>query len=234
MKKLARLTGIGYLIIFITGFFANFYVLENLYVASQAEQTATNIITHFSMYVTGCLSFVIMIVADIILAIPLYHLLKQTSKKMAKLSSIFRFTNGLVFFGALQALFLIGYQAYQSPQTVSTEVLSHMETFIFIWNLGLLIFGIHLLLLGILLVKSSSFPSLIGILLVVAGLGYWVDIIAQFFYANYTEYASTFENIVILPAVLGEFSLTLFLLIKGVRLPKNPNKYLAKHIIANK
>lgn len=44
-----------------------------------------------------------------------------------------------------------------------------------IWDAGLLLFGMHLVLTGITLARSLAAPTWIGVLLVVAGLGYMVD-----------------------------------------------------------
>ena len=37
------------------------------------------------------------------------------------------------------------------------------------WDLGLVIFGVHLLLLGYLFYKSVHFPKLLGVLLIIVG-----------------------------------------------------------------
>ena len=44
-----------------------------------------------------------------------------------------------------------------------------------IWHVGLILFGVHLLLIGYLAYRSGFMPKIFGILLVVAGLGYLVD-----------------------------------------------------------
>jgi hypothetical protein len=43
LQKIAFLTGVGYLIIFITGIFANFTVLGSLVIPGDAAQTAADI-----------------------------------------------------------------------------------------------------------------------------------------------------------------------------------------------
>ncbi|MCB0561185.1 MAG: DUF4386 family protein, partial [Phaeodactylibacter sp.] len=43
LDRIARTAGLGYLIIFITGFFANFFVLEGLVVDGDAAATFANI-----------------------------------------------------------------------------------------------------------------------------------------------------------------------------------------------
>lgn len=80
LKTTARLTGLGYLVIFITGFFANFYTLESMMVDNDAQMTASNIISQLAQYRMGMLSFSIMVLMDIILAVPLYQLLKKNQR----------------------------------------------------------------------------------------------------------------------------------------------------------
>jgi hypothetical protein len=72
-------------------------------------------------------------------------------------------------------------------------------------------------LLGWLVFKSPSFPKVIGVLLQLAGVAYLVDSGAQLLLSNYNDNKSLFEIIVIGGGVIGEFSLTLWLLIKGIR-----------------
>lgn len=71
IKTIARLTGLGYLIIFITGFFGNFYVLENMVVAGDGISTFENITNNFETYNYGILSFIIMVLVDLLLSRPL-------------------------------------------------------------------------------------------------------------------------------------------------------------------
>jgi hypothetical protein len=74
-------------------------------------------------------------------------------------------------------------------------------------------FGLHTLLLGYLVYKSGYFPSILGILLVLAALGYLTDSFGNFLFPQYAE---LFASVVIVLAVLGELSFTFWLLIKGV------------------
>ncbi len=220
LKTTARWTGLGYLIIFISGFFANFYTLEGMMADGNAQLTALNIASQTNLFQLGIASFCIMIVLDILLAFPLYRLLKTTSEKCAKLSSFIRVINGLVFMVALVYLFKIIPLAENGATALEGSVLELLADFNTMWNVGLLFFGVHLLILGWLLVRSQDFPGLIGFLLQLAGLAYLADSGAQLFLPNYQDYQTLFEMLVIGGGVIGEFSLTLWLLIKGVRYEK--------------
>ncbi len=217
LKTTARLTGLGYLIIFISGFFANFYTLEGMVADGNAQLTAQNIASQAQLFQLGVAAFCVMILVDILLAFPLYRLLKATSERCAKLSSFIRVVNGLIFMLALIYLFKIVPLAQNGATALEGSVLELLANFNTMWNVGLLFFGVHLMMLGGLLVRSYHFPSLIGLLIQIAGLAYLADSGAQLFLPNYQDYQSLFEILVIGGGVVGEFSLTLWLLIKGVR-----------------
>ncbi len=221
LKTTARWTGLGYLVIFISGLFANFYTLEGMMVDGNAKLTAQNIVAQTNLFQLGVASFCIMILVDILLAFPLYRLLKVTSEKCAKISALIRVANGLVFIVALVYLFKIIPLAEDGATTLEGSVLELLADFNTMWNVGLLFFGVHLLLLGWLIVKSMHFPSLIGLLIQIAGISYLTDSSAQLLLPNYKDYQALFEMLVIGGGVIGEFSLTLWLVVKGVQ----KNKY---------
>jgi hypothetical protein len=81
----------------------------------------------------------------------------------------------------------------------------------------LVFFGIHLFILGYLIFKSGFIPKILGILLIVASIGYLSDSFANFLLPNYNDYKDTFLMIVVIPGIIGELSLTYWLLFKGVR-----------------
>ena len=86
------------------------------------------------------------------------------------------------------------------------------------WLIGLVFFGFHLLVVGILIIMSKWYlPKWIGIFLVLASFGYLLDSMAHFLLPNYTEYEIIFQLIVAIPGVIGELSLAFWLLIKGVK-----------------
>jgi len=224
LKNTARRTGLGYLIIFITGFFANFYTLENMVVNNDARLTAVNIAGHASQFHMGVGAFALMVLVDLILAFPLYRLLKSTNNKMAMASSVLRFINGAVFALALVNLIEVSLLT-ANPAQLNDLVMLLLERFNYVWTIGLLFFGLHLLLLGQLVFRSSIFPRLIGVFLQIAGISYLIDSGAQLWLNNYEAYRPIFEIIVISGGVLGEFSFTLFLLMKGIKLTSQKREY---------
>jgi hypothetical protein len=83
------------------------------------------------------------------------------------------------------------------------------------WLTGLVFFGIHLLALGTLILEAASVPRFIGYLLILAGAGYLADSFAHFMLPDYAAYQDLFTAIVVLPGVVGELSLTVWLLVRS-------------------
>lgn len=223
-KSLALFAGIGYLIIFVSGIFANFFVLETMIIQGDAIATADNILSNPGQFLTGTISFVFMVVFDVLLAWALYLLLKPVNKDLSLLSGWLRLVNGTVFAIALFNLFDVSLllngssylEAFQ-PEQLYAQVMLKLESFNKGWLIGLVFFGVHLLVLGYLIIKSDFVPRFIGYLLLVAGVGYLVDSFAQFLLTNYDDYANVFMLIVVVPGVIGELSLTILLLAKGIK-----------------
>jgi hypothetical protein len=76
-------------------------------------------------------------------------------------------------------------------------------------------FGIHLLLLGYMIVKSGLVNRALGYILMMAGAAYAIDTLAHALLGNYDDYATVFVLIVAIPSVIGEFALGLWLLLRA-------------------
>lgn len=222
LRKVAIVTGIGYLIIFVTGFFSNFFVLESLIVPGDAVATANNIMGNGMLFRMGILSFIIMVVFDVFLAWTLYILLKGINKNLSLLSGWLRLVNGTIFgvalynlFSVLQVLSGAEYLKVFVPDQLYAQVMFFLDTFNYTWLIGLIFFGLHLFVLGYLIYKSGYMPKILGLLLVIASVGYLIDSFANFLLANYADYEDIFLIIVAVPGVIGELSFTLWLLFKG-------------------
>jgi hypothetical protein len=87
------------------------------------------------------------------------------------------------------------------------------------YSIGLVFFALSILVLGYLIIRSGYIPRLLGILLVVAALGYAADSFAVTLLTNYAEYADLIGTVVFGPALLAELALAVWLVVKGVKLP---------------
>lgn len=217
MKQLAKISGISYAMIFLSGFYANFTVLESLIDNNNPLITTGNLINNHSQFGNGIIGFVVMLFFDLVLVWSLFWITKSTSKNVSYLASCFRGLHALFFLVALFKLWEVYQLTFKGENTSSlqnsiSELLLNFDT---LWTVGLTFFGVHLIILGFLAIKSTVIPKSLGILLLLAAIGYMVDGMAKLFMTTYVDYKDVFEVIVIMPSVIGEFSFTIWLLIKG-------------------
>ncbi len=79
-------------------------------------------------------------------------------------------------------------------------------------NIGLVFFALHCLLVGYLILRSTFLPRIVGVLMAFAGMG-WLTLL----WPPLANYLSPYNMI---PGLLGEGSLTLWLLVMGVNVQR--------------
>ena len=232
-RRLARIAGILYLIIIISGIFAEFFVRQSLIVPGDAAATASSIVAAESLFRLGIAADLIMIIADVALALVFYFLFKPVSNILSLMAAFFRLAQAVVLginllnlFFALQLLTVAGIQAAfpaAAPPALALLFLGAHSTG---YALGLMFFGVNLLILGYLALKSGYFPRLLGILVIVAALGYLLDTFARVLLPNYSDLQPIFDLAVFGPAFIAELSLALWLLFKGVKVGRRDNSHV--------
>ena len=218
-NKIARIAGILYLVIIISGIFAEFFVRTGLIVPGDAAATADNILTSEMLFRAGIATDLIMIIADIGLALAFYVLFKPVSNALSLGAAFFRLAQAIILgFNLLNlffALHLAGAGTEQSDALAMLFLNAHDTGY----AIGLVFFGISLFILSYLILKSGYLPRVLGILLMLASFGYLADTFARVLLPTYEAYAPLFDLVVFTPAVIAELAMALWLLIKGVRLP---------------
>ncbi|WP_176801406.1 DUF4386 domain-containing protein [Kriegella aquimaris] len=228
LKRISKLSGIAYLIIFITGIYANFVVLEHLVALDNPSLTVMNLLTQKSAFELAIFGFAIMLIFDLVLVWGLYKLFRPVSRHFAFMAAALRFINVLVFGLALYHLIAVFHIVTSIDsitvhnQFLETKVIDLLNDFNNIWLIGLLFFAFHLALLAYLVWRSGAVPKWLGVLLMIAALGYVADSFAQLFLLNYPDYESLFALAVIVPGVIGELTLTFWLLFRSNKFAELP------------
>lgn len=222
LRQLARTTGILYLILVLFGMFSPI-VLDTLLVPGDAAATAGNILGSKGLFAASLVSWIVIVVVDVAVSVALYLLLEPVSRAFSMVAAAFRFAYSVVLGAFLLSLFdgfllLIesGPAAGADATALQSQALAHLQTFSNGFVLALILFGVHLTALGVLLKRSSYMPTALGVLLAVAGVGYVANSLATFFFPEHGGLAS---NLLLMPALLGEVGLTVWLLVKGVNVP---------------
>jgi hypothetical protein len=215
----ARIAGVLYLMIIIFGIFGEMFVRSGLIVQGDPAATAGNIIASEGLFRVGFLADSIMFLCDVALAVLLYVLLRPVSKVLALITMCFRLAQTAVL-----ALNLLNYYAadlilrgsdYSS--TFGTDEVAVLTSFFLDlhahgYDLGLLLFGVHCVLVGYLVFKSHYLPRALGVLVAAAGLTYLIGSYTRFLFPGYVGVVTPIYVV----AIVSEVSLCLWLLTRGV------------------
>ena len=221
-RTIARVTGLLYVLIFVTAGFSEGFVRATLLVPGDATATAANILASEGLFRLGVVSDLIAFSADAVVAVLLYVLLRPVSRTLALVAAALRLVahpaiasiNMLTQFMALQLLTGPEYSAVFSPEQLNALALLLLTAHGYGYLIGGIFFGFHLLVLGYLLYQSELFPAILGGLVVLAGVGYLTETLVFFLVPTYEPVAS---RVVLVTAVVGELTLALYLVVKGIR-----------------
>src|ERR1700730_834344 len=219
----ARLCGVLYLIVIAIGIFTELFVRDTFTVSGDATDTANNIMASQLRCHSSIAGDVILLVCAVAQALLFYVLLRPVSKNLALLAVFFNLVelaiDGANKLNLFAALFLSGgadyLKAFEPHQLHALAYLS-LKLFDYGFGISLVFFSFVCLIFGYLIFGSSYFPKTLGVLMTIAGLSYLTN---SFTLILAPTYAGTIFPILVL-ALIGELSFCLWLIVKGVNLPK--------------
>lgn len=221
-KSLARVAGLVYLMVAVAAGVAG-YARSTIVVSADAAATAANIRASETLFRVSIVADLLQTTFFLLTAIALYALLRHVHR-LAPIAMV----TFVAVSVAMQALSLVLHVAALSIATdagfttafgqAGSDALAMLFTGLqhdgFV--LSQMFFGLWLLPLGYLVVKSGYFPKVLGYLLVLACVGYVVDLFAYFLVPDLEP---AFLPISAIAGVLGEVTFIAWLLAKGVRTP---------------
>ncbi|MBK9985133.1 MAG: DUF4386 domain-containing protein [Saprospiraceae bacterium] len=231
-NTLARVSGFLYLITIIAGGFAEAFVREGLTVYGDPVATAHNILSSEQMYRLGFVADLLVILCGTFLTLIFYILFKPVNKNISLLAFIFGNVAAAVMavnlLNQLAPLLLLHNSSYQT--TFSIEQLQTLSLFFLNlqsqgYNISLFLFAFYFPIIGYLIYTSNILPRFLGILYALAGLGYLINSLGWFLLPHLAKYLFPY---VLLPAFIGEVSMSLWLIFKGVEIQKT-GKLQYKH-----
>ncbi|HEX5056600.1 MAG TPA: DUF4386 domain-containing protein [Gammaproteobacteria bacterium] len=228
--KNARIAGILYLIVVLSGIFSLAYVPSRLIVWDSAPATVQNIMDSELLFRMDIVSGLICHTFFLFLSLVLYQLFKPVDKTMAALMVILvavsvpiSFINSLNKFNVLSLLSGADYLVSQAEHLQSQVMLSLAS-----FNDGILIaqifWGLWLFPFGYLVFKSGFLPKILGVFLIAGCFGYLINFFGYSLLPGYHE--SGIPALIDLPSRIGEIGICLWLLIMGAKHgPKYPDKH---------
>lgn len=211
----ARITGVFYLVTILTGIFSQGFVSGRLVVDGDAAATATNILAHRGSFQLGFAVYLIEMACQIAMTALFYDLLKPAGRSVSLVAAFLGFagcvikTFSRVFF--ISALSILGGAHYLS--VFSAEQLKALALLFLNVNdhgaaMALVFFGFYALLTGYLIIRSTFLPRILGVLSVIAGLG-WLSFLYPPLGYRLFPYIAVF-------GLIGAVSLIVWLLVFGV------------------
>src|SRR5438105_1265836 len=183
-RRMARITGVLYLLTMLTGIFAQGFVSNRLVVFGDAAATASNILAHKSLFQWGFTVYLIEMACQIAMTALFYELLQPAGRSVSLLAAFLGLagcvikTFSRVFF--IVPLFVLGGAHYLrafSAEQLQALALLFLKVNDMGADIALVFFGIYALLTGYLVIKSIFLPRFLGWLGIFGGLG-WLS----FFY----------------------------------------------------
>jgi hypothetical protein len=214
-RLLARIAGALYLIITVCALFAYLYVRNQVIVADDLARTAANFIAHEHLYRLGFAAAVIVVICNLPLGFILFELLKVVNPRLAQLALIFITASATIeavnLFNYIEPLFTFSLPEYASAfDAAQRQALARgpIKMFGYAFSVSLTFFGVFCALIGILIFRSRFLPAILGVLMFVAGLTYWMNSFRLFLTLPipYIQWVT----------LVAEVSLAVWLLVVGV------------------
>jgi len=216
LRQAALIAGFAYLLDPVT--YAEFTLYPKLVIPGHIEQTLANITAHGGTFVAMILCYFINFVEDIVVAWALYVLLAPVNRALSLLAAWLRMIYATLAIAGTLNLVIV-YRLLTTPEYASlfgsgplrAQVDLLLHSFRYEYAFVLIIFGVHLCLLGYLMFRSGYtgwISKVVGVLLVIPGIGWIVYELRPYLYpsANLDWLFYTF---------FGELIFMLWLLIAG-------------------
>jgi hypothetical protein len=217
--RLARAAGVLYLAMFLLGGAAHLVVRADVYVAGDAASTTSNLVAEAGLFRAALVADIGMATAFALLGAVLHRLLGEVDRSAA--------TAMLVFVGVGAGMILTNLGFHHASMLVATDpaiasaigtdgaaaiTLVLMDLHHHGYALAGVFFGLWLLPLGYLVVRSGAFPRPLGYALIAAGVS-WIAHTVLGFAIDLPAVVHALHTVL----TLAELWMVLYLVVRGVR-----------------
>jgi hypothetical protein len=227
-KNLARIAGFCYLVVIATGLFSEVFVRQSLRVSNDALATAHNIQTNELLFRWGFVADLINFVVGIPTILIIYHFFKKSNKIILQIALALVIIQTAIIavnlLNQITPLLLLSNDTYLNtfqPNQLATLSLLSLNIQSIGYGIGLVFFGFYCILIGCVIFKTYAIPRIIGVLYAIAGLCYLINSFTMFLSKGFANPMFVYLAI---PIFIGELSLCLWLLIKGIDTTETENK----------
>jgi len=218
LKTTARVTGLWYLALGITGMLSFLLIRQQLYIDGDTRATLANLTAQPTLAHLGVGLELCVVVTQALAALWFYKLFAELNRVAAV---------GVMAFGLMNSAAIMTSAAFMAvalsvvrnsglapggDAAATVGLLAALSSAA--WSVGGLFFGLWLIPMGWVAVTSGRFPSALGWILVAGGGGYVLSALVGNAWAGAPR---ALVDSLTLPATVGEFWMIGYLLSKGIR-----------------
>lgn len=221
LTKTARLTGVWYLILAISGLLG-FMIFHPRIFEEDPQKTVNNLINLGSISRIRLLLELVIIISQALTAVWFYKLFCDIHKWAAATLGIWGTVNAVVIMVSaisMSSAIDIANSTFPASQEKINLIQLLGKLISNAWSIGGLFFGLWLIPMGYIIISSGRMPIWLGRILIIGGMGY----ILQTF-INCAGVQNSYVNMLVIPATVGEFWMIGYLLMYGIRPASNSEK----------
>lgn len=212
-RKQADITGISLLLMAAIAGLGYGYAFNEAYTSLHNNFIPIDRGTINGMLKLTLVSFILIGLLDLIVAWSLYLLFNRYNPLLSLMAAALRIVYTIILGIAISYL-AASVELLSKNQPGANEVLEYLDDFLDTWSFGLIFFGLHMMLLAIVLYPVTCVPKFIPHLALFAGACYLLSNGLNHTVPAYKVYKETVEMILALPMAAGELALALWLLFK--------------------
>ena len=217
LDRTARTTGALYLTLGLSGILGFLLVRSRLFDPDNPAATLTALVDHEALAHAGVALELLTVLAQALAALWFFRLFRSADAFAAGAIAVFGTVNAVAILGSASLLataVAVADDAGLAPagdQEATVQLLYVMSDNL--WGAGGLFFGLWLIPMGWVVLRSAWMPAGLGRVLVVGGCGY---VLSTFVTALVPDVGG-WVDLLVVPATIGEFWMIGYLLVRGVR-----------------
>lgn len=211
-KGSALITSISLLLMAIIAGIAYGYLYPQIVIHGDAVATKQLILDNSHLFTIELVLWWIIVLLDITVSFSLFSFFKKNSSLISLITMVLRLLYSFILGISIITL--------STAQNIEVNSLSRIMQFENTWSIGLIVFGIHLFLLGFMSLKSNIVPKIFSWLIIIGGFSYVLIHSLKAMTAIFGNVASIIEPFLSIPMALSEVLLSIWLIygvIKSLR-----------------
>ncbi len=213
LVRTARMTGLLYLGLAITGALGFLLIRPQLFAAEDPSATLANLVNHESLARAGVALELLIVVTQALAAVWFYRLFRTADPLAASGIAAFGLVNAIaILISAAMLATAVELALDPVGDAAATVQLLYLVSGN-LWGVGALFFGLWLIPMGWCVLRSGWMPRALGWILVGGGIGYLLSAFIKYLAPD----ASVVADALAYPATVGEVWMIGYLLIRGVR-----------------